>query len=653
VTGPVISCCCIDPDTVFFFVPCPGTDPCADTFFATKSQWETILGQTPQEDDVYKYDNGNREIPCVYCGKLQTAFAGGSPAPSGGFEKQDDCDDDDCPEPYYFFTPCNEACNTYTMAAVADVWNDLLSITIDSSNPSSYAGTWEFTRTDGDPCCHVDDNGDPIEGDPCHKFCGTLKNNGSTSNLCFDSSHPDNTPPCEKCSPDTDDVQVIGCTNCNSTSGMTFVLKSGGCNDPACVECRTQECNRTGSSNPSKLEYKGRKTVTFNNWNINQNIENCVNTSKTIATSDYNFDIQVIIDYTVYMQGNQSTGDSSDPVPIILSEHAKNPCVVIDNVSFSHTWNFLATSTRTTFSGPGCSGSILSVEVAKDEMINASISLVDQGTPSTTRPPLITEARLEKRICLYEDGAECSGTPNPNNQVCPLDIAIDQCIMNYLNCGELYLQLTATYKSTFTDAGGTTDETIIGPVISTVPIGITTAMLQDDAKEMCCCDDTPEYNSMYWTDFPSIAELTTALSWNGADETSLAVNGCDFDRQYKDGGDLQRLWDDSANAWGFGAGFGLNNGVLDGAYLDPEAGLAHINFDGSRNYACNLVRDGEPIWSFQLPSPATSQSIPNVDSGTRDISVDYSISESVISLECIPDNEVPGSSCEDGVLDVP
>ena len=651
-TGSVISCCCSTPDTFFFFVPCPGTDSCADTFFATRSEWETILGQPPQENDVYKYDDGNRETPCVYCGKLQTAFAGGSPAPSGGFEKQDDCDDDDCPKPYYFFTPCNEACNTYTMAATADVWNSLLGITIDGSNPSSYAGTWEFTRTDGDPCCHVDDNGDPIDGDPCHKFCGTLRNDGNTSNLCFDSSHADNTPHCEKCSPDTNDVQVIGCTNCNSTSGMSFVLKSGGCDDPACVECKSQQCNRTGSSNPSKLKYKGRKTITFNNWNISQNIEHCVNRSKTVVNTNYNFDVQVIIDYTVYMQGNETTGSPSGTAPVILSKHAKDPCIVIDNVSLDYTWDYLGTGTFTTYSGPGCSGSIDELSVGKDELINASISLVDQGTPATTIPPLLSEARLEKRISLYEDGAECAGTPNPNDRVCPLDIAVDQCIMNYLSCGSLYLQFTRTFKSTFVSTDGTDDETIVGPVTTNVPINITTAMLQNDAKEMCCCDDTPEYNSMYWTDFPEISFLTTTLSWGGANESGYTDRGTDFDSQWKEG-NFRRLWDNAPENWGYGEGFGQNGGVIDGAYLDPEAGLSHINFDGSRNYACNLVRDGEPIWSFELPSPANSQPIPNLDSATRDISVDYSISDTVVSLECIPDNEVPGSSCEDGVLDVP
>ena len=99
-------CCCAEDDTdeFLFFVPCPGTDSCAGAgFYALESEWEIILGEVPEVDDVWKYNDSNREDPCDYCGKFQTEFSPGNAAPSSGFEKQDDCEDPDCPLPLLFF----------------------------------------------------------------------------------------------------------------------------------------------------------------------------------------------------------------------------------------------------------------------------------------------------------------------------------------------------------------------------------------------------------------------------------------------------------------------------------------------------------------------------------------------------------------------
>ena len=245
------ACCCGEEDTTFFFVPCPGAPSCSNTYSATKIEWNEILGEDPVVDDVWKYNDSNRINPCDYCGKFSTSGSGAIAAPSSGFEKQDDCDDSDCPFPLLFFTPCEElVCGAFTMAALASEWETLLSLSsgsIDLSNPSTYAGTWLFKRTDGKECCESE-----FEG-PCFEFCGTLSISGS-NNLCFDDSSKPASEQCLKCDVDEGKVQRINMAN---SSNLEFTSLSNCEEDDCPAICKTQGCHG------EYLKVTGVKTFLF------------------------------------------------------------------------------------------------------------------------------------------------------------------------------------------------------------------------------------------------------------------------------------------------------------------------------------------------------------------------------------------------------
>ena len=672
--------CCLPVN--LWFVPCPGSPDCAGTFFATTAEWSTILGKTPSAGDVYKYDDGSRENPCVYCGKFQEEFAGGQAPPTGGFEKQDDCDDDDCPKPYYFFNPCNEGCNTYKMAATKEVWDSLLGITIDPNNPSSYAGTWLFTRTDGDPCCYVNEDGDPDQGNPCHKFCGTLSAEGDTANLCFDSSNANTTPQCEKCSPTTNQVQVIGCSTCNSTGALSFQLKANGCTDPTCLSCKPQECKRADGTE-SRLIYKGRKTISLSDWNIKNDLNYCQSgRDRIVSQSDASFDLQLVMNYTVYMQGNTITGDINSDPPI-LSRHTKDPCITIDDIQLTASQSFEATTSiqrYSSFNETTCgSGNPISSgsSYAKDTMVNPTFSLIDSSNP------VIKNSWLEKRIGLQRDAIggnlwyECEGDPSPNNHICPEELSPVSCVMNFMTCGGslgIPIRIQRTDKSEFwlgVSSPSGEPEVSETAVDNFFYLKLSTGMLMKDALELCCCDDIPTYDSMYYTDFPELSNFFATMSWKGVDESGLASDGNSWFRQWKLQPNGERyfveLFDDgnppSPNAgnpvdWDYGKRISSGSNLFHGPYLDKDAKLGPWDFNGKRNFACNNITDDREFWEFDLPEDAKTQDVPKDNpTGTNERTMDLymSISDTLVSLECIADDDpnLPGSGCEDGVIDVP
>jgi len=709
--------CCLPVN--LWFVPCPGSPSCAGTFFATTAEWTTILGKTPSVGDVYKYDDGSRENPCVYCGKFQEEFAGGQAPPTGGFEKQDDCNDDDCPKPYFFFIPCNDACRTYTMAATKDVWDTLLGITIDPSDPSSYAGTWLFERTDGDPCCHVDEDGNPIEGDPCNKFCGRLSEAGTTTGLCFDSSNANVTPQCEKCSPSGNQVQVIGCTNCNSTSGLSFTLKSNGCSDPECIPCRPQQCKRAlagGGTGNSKLKYRGRKTLMFNNWSISSKENYCDGIRTRVnAVCNNTFDLTVIVEYTVYLQGNAIVKDFQNPgdLPNLLNQHSKNPCITIDSVqiptaTLTHEATKSTAYMQSALGDCGSGGIVTSgfrSSFVKERMTNPTFQVVDIGGPNESGA--LSNSWMQKRIGLQRDAiggeewTECNldgGIPSPNDYICPGVINQNSCLMNFMTCsGNFGIKI----KHTRTDISeewdntasedGSPDNTTTTPVDEDFILHISTGMLMKDALELCCCDDLPSWDSMYYTDFPVIDTLFGVLSYNGSDNSNLSNRDSNYMQQFKEDTDglfrLRSVFDDGDGEWGHGSdNIASNNTTISGvgAYLDKTNKKPVYNFDNTRNFACDIVSKSEqtPLWQYDSNSYVDADGDPvlerqtiardivnggytnltdipldtdDADYNKRIIKMDYSISETLLSFECIADDNpnLPGSGCEDGVIDVP
>lgn len=626
-------CCCAEDDVFLFFVPCPGTDSCAGSgFFALKSEWTTILGEAPVVNEVWKYNDSSRENPCDYCGKFQTEFSPGTAAPSSGFEKQDDCSDPDCPLPLIFFVPCDdELCGAYTMAALASEWETFLGLgtgTIDLTDPTTYAGTWLFERTDGTECC------EDLAEEPCFKFCGNLSLSGSTD-LCFDdATYLPASERCLKCDVPDNKVQRL-----NASSAVSFTLQDN-CEDDDCpVVCRTQGCHG------NYLKVSGTKVFSF---------------ESLIEASEFDDDFQgaggfdgriegegkneiyfgVVIQYETYLEANATTWDGVSSVNAwdqIYSNHCKPEpgCTVVANAQI---FNFVAGgfAHKSTISHIADNDDSNPQDVSTEFTSTTTFSIPDQeGT--------MGGSKLQKRKDVYEDaitkGCSLGNAPGGWVEICPTGTTNDDCVMVWSNNltttanGPFEIATSTNYVETGSYPGTLTDT-------SQLFLKMATSMIDFNAKDDCCCTDIPEFDGMFWTDanaFIQLSELFVQMH-----DQSISSGGgiarfrlSDVFKQWRNG-EFKPLFD----------GPGNNNwdlGKLGNPYVDAAT---------KEDYMCGALSQS---WSFSFDNTATQDDmvinpLDAVQQASRRLMIEASISDTITAIECV---DAPPVGCEDGTIDIP
>jgi len=627
---PWTTCCCED-DPFFFFVPCPGTDSCAEGFFALKSQWTVILGEVPVVDDVWKYNDPDREEPCDFCGKFQTDSPEplGSFAPSSGFEKQDDCNDPDCPLPLLFFVPCDdELCGAYTMAALVSEWETFLGLTpgtIDLADPTTYAGTWLFERTDGTECCE-----DPAE-EPCFKFCGNLSLAGSTD-LCFDDATKPLTEQCLKCDVPDGKVQRL-----NASSAVSFTLQDN-CEDSDCpVVCRTQGCQG------DYLKVSGTKVFLF---------------ESLIEASEFDDDFQsgsfdgriegegkneirfgVVLQYETYLEANATTWDGVSSVNAwdqIYSNHCKpDPgCTVVSNIQvfnlvdggFAH---------KSTISHVADNDDNNPQDVSTEFTSTTTFSIPDQEDT-------MGGSKLQKRKDIYEDaitkGCNLSNSPGGWLEICEAGTTNDDCVMVWSNnltttsTNPLLIETSTDYVETGSFPGTLTDT-------ANFNLKMATSMVDFNAKDDCCCTDIPEFEGMFWTDANSFIQFSSLfLQMHDQGIASGILPRFKLGNVFSQwrNGEFKPLFD----------GPGTNNWDL-GKFGNP-----YVDADEKEDYICGSLGLS---WSFSFDHTATQDDmvinpLDAVQQASRRLMIEASISDTITSIECV---DAPPEGCEDGTIDIP
>ncbi len=649
---PWANCCCDEDDPFFFFVPCPGTDSCAEGFFALKSQWTVILGEVPVVDDVWKYNDPERVEPCDFCGKFQTEFPDtlGSFAPSSGFEKQDDCNDPDCPLPLLFFVPCDDGvCGAYTMAALVSEWETLLSLstgTIDLSDPTTYAGTWLFERTDGFECCEDDPSTNQPALKNCFKFCGNLSLSGSTD-LCFDDSTKPLAEQCLKCDVPDGKVQRINMAN---QSGLSFVLQEN-CDDDDCPK----PCDKQIAASGSYIRVDGTtiyslKHTVSSNLDFTRTVTGPTCEIRTAGGGETRLEFTVKIEYSYYLEVNAVSRNIEDLTSLpewrkVLAGHCKDQCAVVRSATFIGTnelfadWRYDATILS---GSPSCEGSFEEYDFAGSFAFN-------------TEPTQVLEfAKLEKRKGLFGHAAlpECDPTSSPstgyefpdhNLRICPDLYETDDCISSWMHKGNLPLRLSGT---------GTTDDNFDGPqswniTNSQIPAAFPALTSASAALDDACCptdaflDGDPQ---MYFTQGVNIQSvLTHGFSQMNAGQFTSAVSlGIPSDPY----GPLKGSAPDPGSPGTmdltslFGEPFDIGSEAKGSLYQDQVT--------KSRDFFCS--ENGfsfDQTFESNLP-PSTA--ILEGGSYSRSTTLRVTHTDVIENIECV---DAPPSGCDDGVLDPP
>ena len=645
----VPACCCdtTNDSDIIYFVPCPDYASTAPTFKETRVNWEIILNVNDLTiGKVYRITHSG----LTWCGKLSLTGTATEFTPSSGYQEVDDCDDSDCPVPPLYFVPCDTApCDAYPLKADWTFWRDKLGITgLNHTDPTTYEGTWKFTRDFGGNVC--DDE------EVCHEWCGYLASDAEGS-VCFDSNTL--TPACKECDVDENQIQVIGCSDCLSTSAITFVSISSSkdCDNRDCpANCVGQKCLNP-SDQPAQLKYVGRKFMVFDVSNeVTTNGENCYEDSggydfKVNQSGKYKIKFNLTIDYTAYLKGENRASSPPTIPPIVYNAHEKDRCIVIDKVTLSAvTFEYDNDSTSKRYQsvagGGNCGeGSLVDTTVDAAEIENAEITLFG---PQNN---VVSNVQIEKRLGLFDEAAQCSGTASPNERVCSPDIPDEACLLNVLSCGEFKLRFSGTMKHEYSITNSSGVETDSGNNESAfsqdITFKLTTAQFQSDASDSCECTDLPNINVLYWTDYPDITTfLSQTNSWVGIDQSLAASLLADLDSVPDGSGGTTQMFPSGGSA------YGSQNSSTKGPWLDPVAQKMHLDSSGRRGYACNNIGTETAGWEFEANLTGIFQ--PTTNQFEKTLSWNMSIYDTPISLECISSSDHPGqgSACGDGMFDI-
>ena len=675
------SCCCGSED--IFFVKCEDAPPYAVNLKGPESDFEEVAGRDISLGQVWYHQTEEGEC---WCGTFQTT----DPTDALVYNKtgswdgpQDDCDDDDCDACYMYFIPCFDHVHSYAMATTIAKWNTLLvdssgsALSIDSSNASTYAGTWLFDRKIGDnndpsstPCC-------PEEAQPCVAFCGYLSPTPPEGkSICHDKEGV--LPECPWCTPTSNQIQVIdgigylnlGASNfenvddnvhCDEYVDLTTTPNA----EPKCRVCRPQVC---GGPTTRYLEYRGQKTIVLYSkiTGSHTKTNSIQNTIDRVLSATGSFDIQLSIDYSVWLSVDVIQNDlqyfpddPSSPAGTtirwdeeIMSEHSiTRGCVTINNSAadivqrgeLQNAWTY--------------------THIDNDDSSKNFTEEVELLSQSVTVPPQnesLHSGRYQRRINLFADGRQFDPDPNTSTTYAEVCSGLGRaCVMNWLQAGNLNIQIDAEVKETRTgDDPGTYTESRSIPM----PLQVSTAMVDKTATDISCCTTLPQFEALWWTDLPkSIVTLMRNVrnaikpAEIHVQATANALSPQEFEQQIKNTGtesnpfySYEHLFRPEPDGWGFG--------IADVPYLvwdstsprygeTVDSGFICPNLDGSANYPTQ--------WKFNFNNTATNQTGyppgPGISSVfSRNHVVDISITDVPISFTC--HSNLPSASCASGEI---